>query len=159
MSDLNPLSSAQWHRVCELKPRLSTQVEVARVWMRGQRWYVLHHREHGQRCRLNPQAYEIAARMDGTLSIDALWSRLDQTAQGGTEQAHREPPSQDEMVQVLELLIRHRLLSFDHAPDFGTILSSAPGIGAERGGADEREPHLDPGARPPNTPWNWRIPL
>ncbi|HET6787875.1 MAG TPA: hypothetical protein VFH49_07940, partial [Aquabacterium sp.] len=159
MSDLNPLSSAQWHRVSALKPRLSPQVDVARVWLRGQRWYVLHHREHGQRCRLNQQAYDIAARMDGTLSIDALWSRLDQAAHDSAGQAHREPPSQDEMVQVLELLIRHRLLSFDHVPDFGTILSSAQGLGVEQSRAADLELTNDPGARPPNTPWNWRIRL
>lgn len=157
MSELNPLSSAQWHRVCGLKPRLSPQVDVARGWLRGQRWYVLHHRDHGQRCRLNQQAYDIAARMDGRLSVDALWSCLDHTSREHPEHRHHEPPSQDEMVQVLELLIKHHLLSFEEAPDFGTILSSTSAMEGDPSSASTAE--ADPGSRPPNTPWNWRIPL
>lgn len=157
MSELNPLSSAQWHRVCDLTPRLSPQVDVARVWLRGQRWYVLHHREHGQRCRLNQQAYDIAARMDGKLSVHELWSRLDRTAHDHPGHLNHEPPSQDEMVQVLALLIKHHLLSFEEAPDFGTILSSSSGPNVDQ--ADTGADSADQGAKPPNTPWNWRLPL
>lgn len=150
MSDFNPLQHPQWHRVAALKPLLPPEVDVARVWLRGQLWHVLNHRVHGQRCRLNPQAYQIAARMDGQHTVDQLWRQLEeaQPLSRGTE-----PPSQDDTIEVLRLLMRHQLLSFEQAPDLGTLQ-----VGALTGDQPSAAP--DPlSAAAPNTLWHWRIPL
>jgi putative peptide zinc metalloprotease protein len=145
MADLNPLSSPQWHRVANLQPALSPQVDIARIWLRGQRWYVLHHREHGQRCRLNQQAYDIAARLDGQRTIDSLWQALDGPHRPTSAP---EPPSQEDMIQVLGLLIKHHLLNFERAPDFGTLLPTA---------SDAKPATTDhPVKKPRNTLWSWR---
>lgn len=150
MSNFNPLQHPQWHRVAMLRPLLPVEVEVARVWIRGELWHVLHHRDHGQRCRLNPQAYQIAARMDGQHTVDQLWLQMEQSVPHSPE---AEPPSQDDMIEVLRLLMRHQLLSFDQTPDLGTLSNSAQGT-------DESwtAPEAVTGAVP-NTLWHWRLPL
>ncbi len=69
----SPLSSAQWHRMAHIRPRLAEHVRITRQWLRGQRWHVLQDARSGQSCRLNAAAYDIAARLDGRCTLQSLW--------------------------------------------------------------------------------------
>lgn len=62
-------------------------------------------------------------------------------------------PSQDDTIEVLRLLMRHQLLSFEQAPDLGTLQ-----VGALTVGQPPAAPDPLSGAAP-NTLWHWRIPL
>lgn len=167
---LSPLSSAQWHRVAGVRPRLSEHIQVTRQWVRGQRWHVLHDTRSGQSCRLNAAAYEVAARLDGQLSLQALWEQLDAREAAPFE---AEPPSQDDMLGIVQQLQQHRLLSFDEAPDFGALaMPGAGGADGATGSVDTRaracaqpdEGHSDAShqtasSKPRNSLAAWRIPL
>ena len=156
----NPLASPQWHRVADIRPRLAEHVRITRQWTRGQRWHVLQDTRTGQSCRLNPAAYDVAARLDGRLSLDALWAQLD------GRQAHAaqgvEPPSQDEVLAVVRQLHQHHLLHFDEAPDFGALATPVGGQARHQGpaapDAEGDGAQAAPG-KPRNNPMSWRIPL
>lgn len=114
----HPLQSSQWHRVASLRPRLASGVQVSRLWTRGQRWYVLQDAERQQTCRLNQQAYEMAARLDARSSIDDIWRHLDQQ---GSQTEGEEPASQEDFLELLALLHSHGMLAHEECPDFGTL--------------------------------------
>ena len=97
--------SPQWYRVAALKPRLAPQVQVRRQLTRGERWMVLVDALTGRSVRLNRAAYEMAGRMDGARSMAQLWAR----AQQDTD----DPPTQDDVLDVLMKLHEAALLEFD----------------------------------------------
>lgn len=150
----HPLQSSQWHRVAGLRPSLAPGVHVSRLWTRGQRWYVLQDAERLQSCRLNQQAYEIAARLDGRACIDDIWRYLDQQS---SDAAGHEPASQEDFIELLSLLQAHGLVAHDGCPDFGTLQGvgrmpmSGP-IGPE--GTTRNIPHQHR-----QSIWAWRLPL
>lgn len=152
----NPLSSTQWHRVASLRPRLSAHIRTTRQWVRGQRWHVLQDPHTGQSCRLNAAAYEVAARLDGQTDLQTLWQRLDSRpalADGS------EPPSQDEVLGIVQQLQRHRLLSFEQAPDFGALATPVDsGTTQGHAPADQTDMAGTPGHRR-NSLLAWRVPL
>jgi putative peptide zinc metalloprotease protein len=163
MSDASlssPLSSAQWHRVADIRPRLADHIEVTRQWVRGQRWHVLLDKRNGQSCRLNASAYEVAARLDGQLSLQALWTLLDTglTHADGTH-ANAEPPSQDELLGVIQHLHKHHLLSFDEAPDFGSLVSPVAADAMTHAAPQDQDPSTAETHKPRNTLLAWRQPL
>ncbi|MFT3858313.1 MAG: hypothetical protein QM742_12720 [Aquabacterium sp.] len=136
----NPLGSAQWHRVADVCPRLAEQVQVTRQWVRGQRWHVLMDPRTGRSCRLNASAWDVAARLDGRRSLQALWALLDAHHAGhdarhdagqpdpAQADAHvNDPPSQDEVLAVVRELHRHHLLQFEGTPDFGALATPVAG--------------------------------
>ena len=104
------LLSSQWFRVATLRPHLRPQVSVARQQARGQLWYVLHNEASGRFHRVNQRAYEVVGRLDGELSIDALWRDL-------VRQQGDEAPSQDDVLRVLGQLAEADLLQADQVPD------------------------------------------
>jgi putative peptide zinc metalloprotease protein len=114
---VNPLASAQWHRVAHLRPALPPMLGITRTWVRGQRWYVLHDGHRQRSCRLNDAAYNVAARLDGITTVEALWAQLDgacDLAANHDSDSH-EPPSQDDVIKVLELLQAQGMLALDEA--------------------------------------------
>jgi len=136
----SPLQSQHWHRVAGLKPRLANDVRIRRLWVRGQRWHVLHHPGQGQACRLNPQAHGFAARLDGTRSVEDIWQQLERQA---SQDLSFEAPSQSDMIELLQLLHKHALLAHEQVPDFGTFA---------HGPAERAE-------GPAKSLWAWRMPL
>jgi putative peptide zinc metalloprotease protein len=146
MDTVNPLASAQWHRVAHLRPALPAQVAITRTWVRGQRWYVLHDGRHQRSCRLNEAAYKVAARLDGDATIEDLWVQLDRSAQGPSGQGEDapEPPSQDDVIKVLELLQAQGMLDLDEPMGPSTA-------------STESTPRSD--GRPPQSLLAWRMPL
>jgi len=150
VSNAMGLQSPHWHRVALLKPRLASAVRVRRVWVRGQRWHVMQHAGQGQACRLNPQAYGFAARLDGTRTVDDIWQQLDQQA---SQAPGMDPPSHDDIIELLQLLHAHALLAHDQAADFGTWAHAAPSHGLAP--ARQTEHAKGPG----KSIWAWRMSL
>ncbi len=128
--------SAQWHRIARLKPRLAPQASVCRQHLRGETWYVLADDASHRSVRLNRAAYRAAARLDGTRSAQQLWDLL--------QAIETDPPTQDELVELLARLREAGLVQFDRPADFAALL-----------------PHLDAVARPRgrNSLLAWRLPL
>lgn len=133
---MTAVHSARWYRVAELRPRLVSQLRVRRQRVRGETWIVVSSAAGGRTVRLSAPAWQIAARLDGTRTVQQLWER----ALGSSE----DPPTQDELIDLLAQLREAALLQFDRAADFELLL-----------------PHLDRVARPRgrNTLLAWRFPL
>jgi len=133
---MSNLHSPRWHRVSSLRPQLAERVSVRRQTVRGQTWIVLHQPARGRSLRLNPAAWRLAAQLDGTLSVQALWDAA--FARDG------EPPTQDELIELLAQL-----------RDAG-LLRAGPGADVER--LLEHQDQMDrPAGR--RTLLAWRIPL
>jgi putative peptide zinc metalloprotease protein len=142
MRHTSALPHADWHRVALLRPRLSAGVRIKRQWLRGERWHVLQDALGRHHCRLSAAAYEAIGRLNGQITLDELWQALD--AQG--DAAH-EPPDQDELLALIRQLHGQQLLSFDAAPDFGTLPAGMPA------------PDANKAARQANSVLAWRMPL
>lgn len=131
--------SERWHRVAALRPCLAPQLCVRRQQQRGQAWWLLVAPASGRSLRLSRAAYEVAARLDGRQRIDALWQAL---AAGSTE-----PPTQDEVIELLAQLREQGLLQGDAASGGGA--AEAPDASATAGPAD--------GERASWLAWRWRL--
>ena len=143
----NPLTSPQWHRVADWRPRLHEQVQVTRQWVRGQRWHVLHVPSGGPGCRLDPLAYGVAGRLDGRRTLQDVWTLLDQHA----SDTQGESPTQDEIVTVLTTLQQHGLLAFEQGAQ-ATALSNSASDMARRPDEPDRPTRA-------NSLMAWRLPL
>jgi putative peptide zinc metalloprotease protein len=107
------LFSNHWHRVAAWRPRLAAQVRVTRQPVRGETWYVLADPLTGRSVRLNRVAYEVVGRFDGTRSVQAVWD--DRHA------AALEPPTQDEVVELLARLGEQGLIDTGRAADYSAL--------------------------------------
>jgi putative peptide zinc metalloprotease protein len=133
--------SARWHRVAGLQPRLVPQLSVQRHQARGQAWWVLSDPLTGRSCRLNRPAYALAGRFDGHTSLQTLWEQR--------QQQDAEPPSQDEVLELLTRLGEQGLL--DAVPSSALAPSQAERAGPSGRGASAMQ--LAP------TGWIWRFSL
>ncbi len=134
-----PLLSEQWFRVADLRPRLNEGVAADRVLYRGSPWMVLASPDGRRRVRLNPSAWALVGRCDGSIALQALWEVL-------LREQQDDAPTQDEVVVQVMHLYREGFLAFDRAPDFGAMVPLAAGA-----------------PRPTPTPRDsllaWRVPL
>lgn len=105
------LFSPLWYRVAERRPRLRAGVQVTRQLARGIPWHVLTDPMSGRRCRLNPQAWALAGRLDGERTVERIWAEL---------VVHPDAPTQDEVVQVIGQLTAEGLVTMDVLPDFAS---------------------------------------
>ncbi|MBK8083032.1 MAG: PqqD family peptide modification chaperone [Devosia sp.] len=112
------LLSSSWYRVSALKPRLRGHAEIHRQRFRGQLWYVLQDHQTGRFHRLSPAANLALALMDGTRTLDDIWDMVGR-------KAGDDPPTQDEMIQLLTQLHASDLLQSELPPDFGEISERA----------------------------------
>jgi putative peptide zinc metalloprotease protein len=133
---MSSLHSPRWHRVAALRPRLAEGLSVRRQHVRGVTWIVLHQPARGRSLRLNPSAWRLAARLDGSITVQALWDAA--LAHG------EEPPTQDELIELLAQL-----------RDAG-LLRAGPGADVER--LLEHQDRIDrPAGR--RSILAWRVPL
>lgn len=102
--------SSSWYRVSGLRPRLRDHVTVRIHRYRGQVWYVIGDGMRNQVHRVSPAGYVLVAAMDGTRTLDSLWS--DAAASLG-EQA----PAQDQVIQLMGQLHANDLIAGDVPPD------------------------------------------
>jgi putative peptide zinc metalloprotease protein len=134
---MTSLFSPRWHRVAALRPRLVPQLVPRRQRVRGQTWIVLQDPASGRGLRLNAAAYAIAARLDGTRTVQATW----EASLGGAA----DPPTQDEVLALLAQLREAGFVQLDRAADFDLLL-----------------PHFEPtdrARRAQGSPLAWRLPL
>ena len=124
---MNAVYSARWHRVSSLTPRLSLELELQRQQLRGETWYLLINPASGRSVRLNRSAYGLAARMDGSCSVQQLW---DQSLHRDLEAA-----TQDELIDLLAQLREVALVQFDRAADFDALLPHLEKTSGSRGSA------------------------
>lgn len=99
-----------WYRVAALKPRLREHVTVRMHRYRRQLWYVIGDGLRNRVHRLSPAAYVLVAAMDGSRTLDSLWTEAAVTL---GEQA----PSQDEVIELLGQLHSNDLIAGDVPPD------------------------------------------
>lgn len=132
---MSTLHSSRWHQVATLRPALSPLLAVRRQRVRGQPWFV-YAGVPGQRpVRLNPAAHALAGRLDGTRSVQQLW-------EGVVAQEGGEPPTQDEVIELLAQLGEVGLV------DLGA------GAGTTTRPSARSAPHEVSGAR---RWWAWRL--
>lgn len=111
-----PLFSASWYRVAQLRPRLAPQLNTARQPVRDQIWHVLVEPNSGRQMRLNPSAWAFAGRCDGNHTVAALWALL-------LERMGHDAPTQDDIVRLLAGLYRGGMLQFDAAPHLSMLFA------------------------------------
>ena len=102
--------SPSWYRVATLKPRLRENLTVRMHRYRGQLWYVIGDGVRNRVHRLSPAAYVLVASMDGTRTLDSLWTDAAVTL---GEQA----PSQEQVIELLGQLHGNDLIAGDVPPD------------------------------------------
>jgi putative peptide zinc metalloprotease protein len=111
-----PLVSSSWHRVAGLRPSLVAGLRVVRQQVREQVWHVLVEPASGRQMRLNPAAYGLVARFDGSVAVDQLWQRQ-------LRELRDDAPTQDEVLRLLAQLFRGGMLRFDAAPHLSLLFA------------------------------------
>lgn len=111
-----PLVSTSWHRVAGLRPSLVPGLRIVRQAVRGQAWHVLVEPASGRQLRLNPAAYALVARFDGTASVDQVWQRQ-------LALQREEAPTQDEVLRLLAQLFGGGMVRFDAAPHLSLLFA------------------------------------
>lgn len=106
----NPFHSASWFQVARLRPRLKGHLRVRRHRYRGATWYVINDGAAGRAHRFPRGAYELAGRLDGTSTVEELWTLL-------VERLGEDAPTQDDVIAALGQLHGADLLASDALPD------------------------------------------
>ncbi len=112
-----PLRSGNWFRVAAVRPRLRDHVRITRQHFRGDRWFVLEDLVENSVHRFSPAAQQAIALMDGTHTLDEIW-----TALGGLGE---ERPTQDEMIHLVAQLDAANLLATERLPDLAEMADRA----------------------------------
>ena len=121
---MSAVHSARWYRVASLAPRLVGNLQLRRQQLRGDTWFLLSTKGGGRHLRLNASAWRLAAALDGRQNLQQLWDWA---------LAHQpDPPTQDELLDLLAQLREAGLLQQDLAADTQRLL-----------------PHLQKLAKPP----------
>jgi len=110
MAEAEPFLSASWYRVRHLRLRLREHAKVRLHRYRDAPWYVVTDQLSGRVHRLAPPAWAIIAAMDGTRTVDDIWTA---TAAIQDEAAL----TQDQVIALLGQLHAADLLQGDVAPD------------------------------------------
>lgn len=139
---MSSLFSARWHRVAGTRPRLVAEVRVRRQRSRGLVWHVFTQPSTGRSVRLDPAAHALAARLDGTRTVQALWDSL-------LEQPH-DPPTQDDVVGLLAQLREAGLLQLGGDADFEGLV---------RARSEDERAQAAPSPRAGGSLFAWRLPL
>lgn len=122
---MTAIYSARWYRVAQLKPQLSPQLKLRRQRLRDEVWYLLSDRNSNRSVRVNRSAYAIAARFDGSRSLQQIWEFLLGAAD--------EPPTQDEVIQLLAQLREAGLVQFDSSADIEQLQPNLENASRQRG--------------------------
>ncbi len=110
MAEAEPFLSASWYRIRHLRPRLREHAEVRLHRYRGAPWYVLTDPLTGRVHRLAPPAWALIAALDGTSTVDEVWTEISAT-QGEAALG------QDQVIALLGQLHAADLLQGDAPPD------------------------------------------
>jgi putative peptide zinc metalloprotease protein len=102
--------STSWYRVAGLKLRLREHVTTRMHRYRGQLWYVIGDGVRNRVHRVSPSGYMLVAAMDGTRTLDSLWS--DAAVSLGEQAA-----TQDQVIELLGQLHSNDLIAADVTPE------------------------------------------
>ena len=111
----DPLFSALWYRVADLKPKLRAHARVHRHVYRGRPWYVLEDTSTQRFHRFPPSAHRLIGLMDGERTVDEIW----RAAAGSLGD---DAPTQDELIRFLGQLHAADVLQSDVPPDAAEML-------------------------------------
>ena len=103
-------NSSSWYRVAEVKPKLQDHITIHRHEYRHQAWFVLQDRHKARSHRFNHIAYFVISCMTGQRSMQEIW----QISQARFKD---EPPTQDEIIQLLAKLYQNELIHTDVTPN------------------------------------------
>ena len=126
-----PLQSANWFRVAAVRPRLRDHVRITRQHFRGEPWFVLEDLVESSVHRFAPAAQKAIGMMDGSHTLDAIWTALGELGE--------ERPTQDEMIHLLAQLDAANLLATERLPDFGEMSNRARRVAAGQVVAEARQ--------------------
>lgn len=110
MAEAEPFLSASWYRVRHLRLRLREHALVRLHRYRGAPWYVITDAMSGKVHRLAPPAWALVAAMDGTRTVDEVWTEI--SARQGEAAL-----GQDQVISLLGQLHAADLLQGDAPPD------------------------------------------
>jgi putative peptide zinc metalloprotease protein len=119
-----PLLSANWFRVAAVRPRLRDHVRITRQHFRGDRWFVLEDLVENSVHRFAPAAQQAIGLMDGTHTLDEIWTSL--------EALGEERPTQDEMIHLMAQLDSANLLATERLPDFSEMSHRARRVASSK---------------------------
>ena len=108
------LFSPLWYRVAEKHPHISPEVRVQRQRVRDQRWYLLVNPTNGRQFRVNAEAWAFIGRCDGNLTVEQVWNAL-------LAELRDDAPTQNDVIQLLNQLDEHELISYEHSADAATL--------------------------------------
>jgi len=106
----NSFLSQNWYRIKDLKPRVHSHIRLYRHRYLGKAWYVLNDLVTGKVHRFSPAAYLLIGRLDGSTTIDKIWTDV-------ATQLDEDAPSQDETLNILAQLDAADLIQCDVPPD------------------------------------------
>ncbi len=110
MAEAEPFLSASWYRVGPMRPTLRDHAQVRLHRYRGAPWYVITDPLSGKVHRLAPAAWALVAALDGTRTVDDVWTEIS-AAQG------EDALGQDQVIALLGQLHAADLLQGDAPPD------------------------------------------
>lgn len=111
-----PLLSNAWYRVAALRPRLRLHARLHRHRYRGEVWYLLQDPASGRVHRFTPAARTLIAAMDGTRTVEEIWSLANRSL-------GERSPTQDQVIQLLGQLHAADLLQSDVTPDVAELFA------------------------------------
>ena len=106
----DPLFSASWYRVADLKPRLRSHARIHRHDYRGDVWYVLYDPCAGRSHRYSPATHYVISLMDGRRTANEIW-------EASCHRLGDDAPTQDDTIRLLGQLHSADLLVADTSPD------------------------------------------
>lgn len=111
-----PFLSNSWYRVADLRPKLPDHSKIHCHRYGGATWYILLNQSSGKFHRLSPASHMVVASMDGSRTIDTLWTEA-------AKRSGEEALSQDVFIQFLSDLHAADLLHVDAPPDSFALLA------------------------------------
>lgn len=119
-----PLLSANWFRVAAVRPRLREHVRITRQHFRGDRWFVLEDLVENSVHRFAPAAQQAIGLMDGTHTLDEIWTSLGALGE--------ERPTQDELIHLMAQLDGANLLATERLPDLAEMSDRARRVASSK---------------------------
>jgi putative peptide zinc metalloprotease protein len=117
--------SQNWYRVADLKLALRNHVDIHRQVMRGKTWYVIQDAQSGKYFRVSPSTRAFILRLDGTQSIDTIWSE-----EG--KKLGKQQPTQNDIIELIAQLYRADLIRGDVPPYLAELVYRSEKEGRQR---------------------------
>lgn len=128
-----PLFSAHWHHVRDVRARLANDVMVSRHVYRNRVSWVLHRHAVSTSHRLDTQSFELIDQLDGTMSVGEIWEQA-------LEQRDHDAPTQDAWMHLLADLHSADLLIVDSRIPVETLFERRK----TKRSRDQRQRYLNP---------------